>query len=357
VLEDRLRDALETAPDADDMAPRGWPDIEHRVRVRRRRRRQGTALVGAAVLAGVSVAALLITRGAGPERATSAGRPSQGPVAVVTTVPPAAAPPAIAAAVRADGSLVVLDARTGEELRTLASAGQGRLDRRAGSFIEHVSVGPDGQTIYYTTCCEPTVGSIFSVSTAGGTPVRVADGSAMSFAPTGTRAVLDRVVGVYLQRGEGQPELIDGTGTRPGDDEQAVDIGWDGSGQRLVVGRDHGDEGQRIDLVQLSEDGAPTSTPLSPPAGVGWSEPRFGPNGAIYAIESVSGTPRAVRILDTQGNDRGTLDLGGRVPVALGSDQTASWLIVALQGGGIATIDPAGRPDSVPAGEYTTIDW
>ena len=93
----------------------------------------------------------------------------------------------------ADHKLEVIDRTTGSTVRVLAefddpeaevSDGEGALmGRYLGPFV----VSPDGQTVFYETCCEPAVGEVFRIPITGGEPEMVTYGTNPAVSPDGSR--------------------------------------------------------------------------------------------------------------------------------------------------------------------------
>lgn len=205
-LDDELRDALNAEADASRPVPNGWGRLQDRLgHTSRRSHRWLLPVTAAAVLSLAAVGAWQLTRDGGvtvgvggenptttlttttattsrapttaasPRTTTSptatAAPPTSLPTTPTSAVPPA--PPTTIVAVTLDGRVVALDAVTGAELRELANLGDPRVAVPEGpgpNFVTQVSVTPDGSTAYYDTCCEPAVGTIFSVPTDGSRP-------------------------------------------------------------------------------------------------------------------------------------------------------------------------------------------
>lgn len=80
--------------------------------------------------------------------------------------------PTLVALVREDGWLVTVDLETGEQ-RELHTEGDPRqaepgLEEGGPYFIDAVDLSPDGEWIYFSTCCEPADGMTFRIPTEGG---------------------------------------------------------------------------------------------------------------------------------------------------------------------------------------------
>ena len=123
------------------------------------------------------------------------------PTATSTTAgagEPAASGPATFVAHDPQHRLVLLDSRTGDLVRVLATfddpdaevpegepAGMGR-------YLGPMAVGADG-FVYYETCCEPAVGEIFRVPVEGGEPERVTYGTDPAISPDETELAVVEV--------------------------------------------------------------------------------------------------------------------------------------------------------------------
>jgi hypothetical protein len=94
--------------------------------------------------------------------------------------------PALVALVRDDGWLVTVDMGTGRETE-LHSFGDPRVqDVEGGPYsIDAVELSPDGQWVYFSTCCEPAVGTTFRMPVTGGEPEQVAFGAYPRLSPDG----------------------------------------------------------------------------------------------------------------------------------------------------------------------------
>jgi hypothetical protein len=125
-------------------------------------------------------------------RATLADLP--GVLAVSTTDCTGSAPtgegrPTLVALVREDGWLVTVDLETGEQ-RELHTEGDPRqaepgLEEGGPYFIDAVDLSPDGQWIYFSTCCEPADGMTFRIPTEGGAVEEVGFGAYPRVSPDG----------------------------------------------------------------------------------------------------------------------------------------------------------------------------
>lgn len=90
-----------------------------------------------------------------------------------------------------DGRLVVVDSVTGDRLRELDAmedpTAAPEEDPYLTQAIADVAVAPDRETVYYSDCCEPAVGTIYRIPADGGQRERVADGHNPAVSPDGAR--------------------------------------------------------------------------------------------------------------------------------------------------------------------------
>ena len=160
--EDRLREATRSYTDPIQPAPDAWVRIRERVDAEPRRRRVPAARVALAGFAAAVVIALLVTL-------VAVVRDDNGGTGVTAT-PGGVAPSQIVAATE-DGRLVVLDAATGAEIRTLADG----LD--AGTTV---AVTPDGERVFFDRRSSPQSDpprELLTVPTGGGEPDRLIGGA------------------------------------------------------------------------------------------------------------------------------------------------------------------------------------
>jgi hypothetical protein len=102
-----------------------------------------------------------------------------------TPTEPSGERPTTVVLVREDGVLVVVDLETGEERELHSLPEVGTPEDADGYYIEDVELSPDGQWVYFSTCCEPIDGPTYRIPTSGGTPERVADGRHPRLSPDG----------------------------------------------------------------------------------------------------------------------------------------------------------------------------
>jgi hypothetical protein len=97
--------------------------------------------------------------------------------------------PTTVALVREDGWLVLVDVETGEQRElhfggdpTAPPSGQ---EEGGPQFIDSVDLSPDGEWVYFSTCCEPASGVTFRISVDGGEPEQIAFGAYPRVSPDG----------------------------------------------------------------------------------------------------------------------------------------------------------------------------
>ncbi len=254
------------------------------------------ALVAAAVVAVGLVAAVAFTRpdDDGSDRVTNdPPAPTTAPAPTTPDTPPDTAPatptslpmtdpqapvqPETWVGITDDFRLVVVDTATGDEVRELHAFddpndfGEGGEPVAAGSFGGTVVRSPDGQTVYYDTCCEPAPGIVYRVPIGGGEPEQVTVGSYPALSPDGTKlavAELSTLKVIDLATGEE-------TSYRSADGGEAVvgllNPSWSSDGTAVVYERyatdfetgtlqvqDLDGEGRVTQLAEADEQGTPT---------------------------------------------------------------------------------------------------
>jgi hypothetical protein len=305
----------------------------------RRRRRLGIALGAVGLATAWALAATATDHGSTPDIAGEVSTTGPGPT---TVAPPSTNPDdELAVGVTDDGRLVVIDTASRSIVRTLARDGDPRSDHSSATdpgYISTAAPGPDG-TVLYTTCCEPTSGSVHRIPPGGGAPSLVSDGSQVSVSPTGTIAIADPGLGIKVFEAlDRAPDVV----ALP----HPSDVDWDSTGTRLVVTLDPSDDAARssyaVVLVDLRDPEHPQTRQITAPPDVTWSQARFGPEDHLFVIERPRSGPTRVRRLDADGADAGIVELDGRTPQALGSSRDRSRLLVAFRDGGIASLDGSG---------------
>jgi hypothetical protein len=231
-----------------------------------------------------------------------------------TTVPAEAAPmPGRVALVTGDGRLATLDLATGGDAAfTLVD---GPVE------VNGVDLSPDGQWVYFSTCCEQDVGATWRVPVAGGTPTEVgsAIGAHPRVSPDGrwvAAAAGQHVNVVPADRGEGHEVrmafMVDGT---------VSDLAWSPDETRLAF-TERGVESEST-VVVLRFDGRD----LVPDEGHPPQEGRFAlwrPDGGL---EVLAGGPLVDSI------------------VSLSQDPAYTWILALDQDGTLS-----GHQDTGPTG-------
>jgi FtsX extracellular domain len=102
--------------------------------------------------------------------------------------PPFGQPPTLVALVREDGWLVTIDLATGQqrELHFVGDPNASSDGEEGGPyFIDSLDLSPDGQWVYFSTCCEPADGVTYRIPAAGGEPEEVGFGAYPRLSPDG----------------------------------------------------------------------------------------------------------------------------------------------------------------------------
>lgn len=177
-------------------------------------------LVAAALVLVVGVAALALGRGDddgdrirttnvpstsdAPSTTTSSEPVNPAPTTTEPSSPSTRGRPPLYVAHTTDHTLVVVDSETGEVLRTLvefddpdAPVAEGE-PAGMGRYLAAMDLAPDGETVFYETCCEPAAGEIWRVPIAGGEPERIAFGTHPAVSPDGTELAIVELQGVTV---------------------------------------------------------------------------------------------------------------------------------------------------------------
>ncbi len=172
-----------------------------------------------------------------------------------TDVPPTGEPPTFVTLVREDGWLMTIDLKTGEQ-RELHFVGDptGSSDVEEGGpyFINSVDLSPDGQWVYFSTCCEPVGGNTYRIPTQGGEPELFAVGSAPRVSPDGR----------YLATGAGEMAIVTaidgprGNGTALEVECCTRSLAWSPDGTQLAVVNGTGAPGETAQVLVFGWDGA-----------------------------------------------------------------------------------------------------
>lgn len=169
--------------------------------------------------------------------------------------PPLGQRPTLVALVREDGWLVTIDLASGQqtELHFVGDPNESTDVEEGGPyFIDAVDLSPDGQWVYFSTCCEPASGNTYRIPAAGGEPELFAVGSAPRVSPDGQFLATGAATMVIVTPTEGprgdvatlevecctrslawspdgaQLALVNGTGA-PEDAPQVLLFDWDGA--------------------------------------------------------------------------------------------------------------------------------
>ena len=307
-LDDELRRAMRAEADGAQPDPSSWSRIEER---RAGRRTAGAwrwgALAVAAAAAVALVAVLAWPRDDGDEvitvdstvvpttvlpdvtvAPTTAPVPSTAPTTEATTTSTTSttvAPvghPTTAVAVTEDGRLVVLDVSgaAAVEVRELDRGPDPRIVPEEGELavLADPALTPDGRTVYYSLCCEPVVGVLFSAAVDGSSPpVNLGYGTFPTVSPSGDRLAIvqyDAIVVRDLASGAEQsyPDTAhEGT---------LIDLAWSTDGGSLYYVRYEGTTSQ---LVHLPLDGGQPEVVATSESGLRF--PLGGADGTATVVE------------------------------------------------------------------------
>ena len=161
--------------------------------------------------------------------------------------------PSLIALVREDGMLVTVDLATGEETE-LYTAGDPREEVEGGAYsIDSVELSPDFEWIYFSTCCEPAVGTTFRIPVTGGEPEQVGYGAYPRVSPDG------RFVATA-----GSESVFVFDASAPGSEPLATldvpccssRLAWSPDGTRLALVNGTGAPGELREVLAFAWDGA-----------------------------------------------------------------------------------------------------
>lgn len=136
--------------------------------------------------------------------------PSSTTTPPATTTEPASGgpggePPAQWVGVDGDHRMVVVDTATGDVVRVLTTfddpddfGDDGEEPVAGGNFAGPIDISPDGQTVFYETCCEPAVGLVFRIPITGGEPEQVTMGTNPAVSPDGTKLAVVELQGLKV---------------------------------------------------------------------------------------------------------------------------------------------------------------
>jgi hypothetical protein len=277
--------------------------------------------VGRAQLAIIAVVVALAAFGGGlvlfdDDRDPVAGTTTTTqPITSTITAPPATTPtgemPTTLVAVTDDGRVVVVDVRSGKEVRELAALadpGAERDDDEEGpgpNVIDSVALSPDGQTVFWSECCEPAAGVLHRVPITGGESEDVGSGYAPAFGQDPSFVAVVDPLGVEVR------DLVGDRGRRlvdelHGGSYQSVSLSLSGQlvAADFVTDGDKGQHGVAIATVaQLpgsEQDDPPATEPkvYLPVEGGGVWFPVFRADGKLVVAEQCCG-------LEPKGRARG----------------------------------------------------
>lgn len=101
-------------------------------------------------------------------------------------VAPEAERPTLVALVREDGWLVTVDLQTGEVRELYFYGDPNDTSVEGGPYsIDAVDLSPDGEWVYFSTCCEPADGVSYRIAVTGGEPEEVGFGAYPRVSPDG----------------------------------------------------------------------------------------------------------------------------------------------------------------------------
>jgi hypothetical protein len=159
--------------------------------------------------------------------------------AATTTSVPAAGHPTTAVAVTEDGRLVVLDTSgpSAVEVRELDRGPDPNVVPEEGetAFLADPALSPDGSTVYYSLCCEPVVGVLFSAAVDGSSPpVNLGYGTFPTVSPSGDRLAIVQYDAIVVR------DLATGAEQKFPDTEHQgtlIDLAWGSDEQSLLYVR------------------------------------------------------------------------------------------------------------------------
>jgi hypothetical protein len=281
--------------------------------------------------------------------------------------------------VTTDGRLVVVDVATGSELRELARRPGTLADRASGedapAAITAVSIDRANGVVYYETCCEPAVGTVWSVPFEGGASTRVADMSSPSVDGSGAsvlglaadtvklhdvsthteRLTRDPFVGIFHSSISPDGALIAY--------ERAPGLATDDPRSNLVVV-------PSTDLDATAVDPSPSAGAHEwrDPDGIGWMHPAINRDGNVVVVQQCCAVaPFGGPQLYSEGSvaARVVNPLTGEIvgsfsyPAAVldqAYDRSGSWLLVTLVDGRVWWYG-GGERNELRATGYVAADW
>lgn len=182
--------------------------------------------------------------------------------------PPEGDRPTVVALVREDGWLVLIDLETGEE-RELHSVGDPRDTSKEGGpyYIDSVDLSPDGEWIYYSTCCEPADGMTYRIPSSGGPVEYVSHGAYPRMSPDGRHVATAGSVYLYVQ-------AVDDDADQPLTIEVgccARHLAWSPDGSELALVHSTGAAGETPQVRRFTWDGTTLAEgDMGKPDNPGW---------------------------------------------------------------------------------------
>lgn len=175
--------------------------------------------------------------------------------------------------VREDGWLVTVDLETGEQ-RELHTEGDPQraepgLEEGGPYFIDAVDLSPDGEWVYFSTCCEPADGMTFRIPTEGGEVEEVGFGAYPRVSPDGRFVATTGSAYLYVRPTDdvgfdAQPALLE-IGCC------AKHLAWSPDGAELALVFGTGADGETPQIRRFRWDGtALVESDMGKPDNPGW---------------------------------------------------------------------------------------
>lgn len=288
--------------------------------------------------------------------------PTSEPEPTPTASAPAAPEPERLVAITEEGRMVLLDARSGEELRELdALAAPGATPAEDGTpapnTLTDLALSPDGQVVWYGDCCEPAGGNLYTVPTAGGEQMLLSNGSEPEVSPDGSTLAVRTTIGIGLvdaRTGEHLGEIPDedfqGDTRRPTWSPDGSMVAW----ERLADG------GEQVAVAEATGGAAPRAVPR--PDGASWQLPAWRADGlltvaaqccgfdvgAIAAAEGAVVDPADGEVVATFPHPAAVADQD--------YDPSGTWLLVTYADGTLVAIDPEGGTRAIGEG-FVAASW
>ncbi len=187
-----------------------------------------------------------------------------------TTVAGPSERPTLVALVREDGWLVTVDLSTGE-VRELHTVGDPRATDQEGGpyFIGGVELSPDGQWIWFSTCCEPASGNTYRIPVAGGEPELIAMGAYPRVSPDGRWVATGGAD--HLIVSPTQPGAAGSVGSLQLDTCCIGSLAWSPDGRELAAVVSTGAEGEVPQVRRFTWDGTTLAeASMGKPDNPGW---------------------------------------------------------------------------------------